>query len=308
MNILITGANGFIGKRLVTCLQKCPDMQIYALSRCDGIHIDNVISIKCDVLNKTEVETVFVTNHFDTVIHLAAITAHEEIVGNRVKAFETNLYGTMNILNSFNRCCKNAQFIYASTGKVYGKTNEMPITEQAVTNPLNILGKAKRITEQIIGFYASPENRYLNCRIFNIYGEFQKRSFLLPTIIDQLNKSFVTLGALKDYRDYLYIDDLLSAIQLCVVNPERFAPVDYVNIGSGEPTCVADILREMEQLLDRKIEVHTDATRFRKDETPVEFCSNQKLRKIVGWNPQFSLHNGLKKSLRAEGVLTSCKR
>lgn len=307
MNILITGANGFIGKRLITSLQTYSDIQIYALSRYD-IHIGNVISIKCDVLNKTEVETVFAANHFDTVIHLAAITAHEEIVGNRVKAFETNLYGTMNILNSFNRHCKNAQFIYASTGKVYGKTNEMPITEQAVTNPLNILGKTKRITEQVIDFYASQENRYLNCRIFNIYGEFQKRNFLLPTIIDQLDKPFVTLGALKDYRDYLYIDDLLSAIQLCVVNPKKFASVDYINIGSGEPTCVADILRELEQLLNRKIEIHTDVSRFRKDETPVEFCSNEKLWKLVGWKPLFSLHNGLEKALLAEGVLTSCKQ
>ena len=303
MRVLITGAGGFIGQRLIRALRNGSGAEITALAR-HPVEMPGVRSCLCDVLDAEAVESVFRENAFDCVVHLAAVTAHSEIVDNRQATFEINLRGTINLLNSFNRHCRSAQFIYASTGKVYGKTNEMPITESAAVNPTNILGKTKRITEEVIDFYAVPENRYLICRIFNIYGEDQKRSFVVPTIIDQLGEDAVQLGALKDLRDYLYVDDLISALLACMSHADAFAPVDHVNIGSGEPACVADILREMEKLLGREIPVEVKSARLRRDETPVEFCDHGRLTALTGWEPAYTLHSGLEKTLRAEGVIS----
>lgn len=302
MRIFVTGANGFIGKNLLQLLKNDEKNVLYGLSR-NTIQISGVTILKGDILESAALEDIFSEYRFDVVVHLAAITAHDEIVDNKITTFDTNLRGTTNLLNCFNKYCRDAQFIYSSTGKVYGKTNQMPISESAVTDPTNILGKTKRITEEIIDFYSCPYNRYLIARIFNIYGPWQRRGFLVPTIIDQLKRQQVTLGAMKDYRDYLYVDDLLSAIVSCIEYGDRFAPVDYVNIGSGEPACVADIIREMEKALGRKIPVSIDDARIRKDETPVEFCLNTKLKTLTGWAPKYSLTEGIEQTLRIEGVM-----
>lgn len=303
MRILITGAGGFIGKKLIGMLQKDPNTEIFALS-IENIDIPGVTYYQCDILDSASVERVFSQNQFDCVVHLAAITAHSEIVGNRMKTFEINLKGTINLLNSFNKHCHGGQFIYSSTGKVYGKTNEMPISEKALVNPTNILGKTKRITEEVIEFYAQPDNKYLIFRIFNIYGEGQRSNFVVPTILAQLDKEAIELGSLKDLRDYLYVGDLMDAFMACITLPEKFANVDHVNIGSGEPACVADILREIERVTGRMLKVKVNQEKFRKDETPVEFCDHSKLTELTGWVPKHSLAEGIECTLRNEGVIS----
>ena len=302
MKILITGASGFIGQKLIENLRENKEAELYALSRY-SFNMQGVHYISGDVCDKERIEEVFKTVQFDVVVHLAAITEHCEIVNRRLETLNVNLQGTINLLNSFNAYCKGGAFLYASTGKVYGKTNEMPISETAITNPQNILGKSKLITERIIDFYAIPENQYLICRIFNIYGENQKRNFIVPTIIDQLKLPVITLGNLKDLRDYLYIEDLSAALTACIYKKKKFSHFDYVNIGKGEPTCVADILREIEGLIGRKLNVIEDRNRFRKDETQIEFCNRSKITEITGWEPLYSLNDGLYNTLKGEGIL-----
>ncbi len=302
MRVLITGAGGFIGRKLIAALSEEADTEIIALSR-NGLDIPGIRFYPCNILDRDAVEKVFKENQFDCVVHLAAITAHSEIVDNRMKTFETNLQGTINLLNGFNKYCHGGQFIYSSTGKVYGKTNEMPISENALVNPTNILGKTKRITEEVIEFYAQPENRYLILRIFNIYGEGQRSNFVLPTILAQLEQESINLGSLKDFRDYLYVDDLIDAFKACIASPGKFSNVDHVNIGSGEPACVADMLREIERLIGRELKVTSDQSKFRHDETPVEFCNRSKMTAQTGWTPKYSLAEGIEKTLRANGVI-----
>lgn len=303
MRILVTGASGFIGRKLIGALKADSDTEVFALSANENIEISGVHSYRCNVLDADGVEKVFSENTFDSVVHLAAVTAHSEIIDNKIKTFEINLHGTINLLNSFNRHCRGGQFIYASSGKVYGKTNEMPISENAILNPTNILGKTKRMTEEVIDFYAQQENRYLILRIFNVYGEGQRSNFVVPTIIAQLSEKEINLGNIKDLRDYIYIGDLIDAFKACIAHPEAFSNVDYVNVGSGEPVSVADILREIETLINRKLTVTINPQKLRHDEMPVEYCSNNKLTKLTGWLPKHSLTDGLKSTLKNEGII-----
>lgn len=300
MNILVTGASGFIGERLIKALGENKKNNIYAVSRsADGKgHI-----LQCDVLDYPALEEIFSRHKFDAVVHLAAITAHDDIVNHSTETLDINLQGTVNLLKCFNLFCRNAQFIYASTGKVYGKTNQMPITENAYTNPTTILGKSKRITEQIVDFYAEHKNRYLICRIFNIYGGNQKRNFVFPTIVDQLNTGVVQLGNIDDLRDYLYVDDLINALISCILHPGVFETVDYVNIGSGEPHSVREMVELIRRISGIEFELRITDSRKRYDETPVEYCDNAKLRKLTDWHPQFSFEEGIRNSLMIEDVI-----
>ena len=289
MKILVTGANGFIGRRLLQSLNLWKEAELYALAKKPASSLCGQ-PLACDVLDSKKIDGLFAAHRFDVVVHLAAVTAHSEIVDNKFHTFATNLQGTTNLLESFNKYCSKGQFIYASTGKIYGQTDRLPITEEAAIRPLNILGKSKRITEEVIDFYAAPGNKYLICRIF------------------QLNRPELKLGNVEDKRDYIYIADLVAAFEACIKGADGFLPVDYVNIGSGRPTTVKDIIASFEKVLGKKLKVHSDESLFRKDETPAEYCSHEKLSRLTGWQPRYSLLEGIRATLQGEGVVHSCKQ
>jgi Nucleoside-diphosphate-sugar epimerases len=303
MKVLITGINGFIGRALSEKLTTFSNIEVFGLSKSENEN-SKITFFKTDVLNNEKVNAIFQENSFDVVCHLAALTAHSDIVDNKYKSLDINLNGTRNLLEAFNKYCVNATFIYTSTGKVYGKTNEMPITEKAIANPTNILGKSKYIAERMIDFYAVPYNKYIITRIFNVFGGSQKKNFIVPTIIDQIKTAGkLTLGNIDDKRDYLYIDDVIDALTGCILKKENFEAFNYVNIGSGIPLSVRDIIREFENVLGKSIYVEQDKGRMRFDETPVEFCDNTKLHSTVGWMPKYTLHNAIEKICAEAGLI-----
>lgn len=306
MKLLVTGAGGFIGRSLIERLKEVPDIEIYTISRKNILTELSVVNYCCDILDEQAVCEIFRNQQFDVVVHLAALTAHEEIVNNKNLALRTNLRGTENIISAFNRFCKNAVFYYASSGKVYGRTDEMPITESAAERPTTILGKGKYITERVIEFYADVEsNRYVIMRIFNVYGGEQKENFIVPTLLKQLSKgNRLELGNIYDKRDYLYIDDLISAIEELINNRQKLSHFEIVNIGSGIPVSVEDIIKELKKILNRaEVKINISKQRMRTDETEVEYCDTQKLRGLTGWNQKFDLHMGLIDTCRQQGLL-----
>lgn len=295
MKVLITGAGGFIGQHLMEQLILDESNEIVAISKRALDYNNRVKSYICDVLNEEALQKIFREHLFQVVIHLAALTAHNQIINNRFETLEINLKGTEIILKCFNRYCRNALFLYTSTGKVYGKTNEMPITEQAYTNPTTVLGKSKLITERLIDFYAvESTNKYLVARIFNIYGGNQKDNFVVPTILNQLKSGYtLQLGNLFDKRDYLYIDDFVKAIEKLINVHEKLQHFDIVNVGSGVASSVEDIVNILKQILHQQIEVSVAQEKLRGDETPIEYCDNSKLKALTDWQAKYDLYDGL---------------
>lgn len=306
MKILITGAGGFIGRNLIMGLKNVPNIDLYTISRKNIFTELPVTNYCCDILDEEAVYKIFERQTFDIVVHLAALTAHDDIMNNKNLTLRTNLKGTENILSAFNHFCSNAVFYYASSGKIYGKTNEMPITENALERPTTILGKGKYITEKIIDFYADIEsNKYIIMRIFNIYGGEQKDNFIVPTLLKQLlNGNRLELGNIYDKRDYLYIEDLISAIKALIKNRHELSNFEIVNIGSGVPISVKDIIDELKIILNiDEIRIDISERRIRSDETEVEYCSNKKLHELTGWEKKFSLNAGLTEVCKQYGLL-----
>lgn len=306
MKLLITGAGGFIGSSLIRRLKSAPDIDIHTISRKENLTEGLVTNYCCDILDERAIGEIFESQRFDIVIHLAALTAHEEIINNKNMALSVNLKGTENIINAFNRFCTNAVFYYASSGKVYGRTNEMPITEKALERPTTVLGKGKYVTERLIEFYADVEsNKYVIMRIFNVYGGAQKDNFIVPTILKQLLVgNDLELGNIYDKRDYLYIEDLVSAIEALIGKRQALSHFEIVNIGSGVPVSVMDIIEELKKILNRpEIKINISELRVRSDETEVEYCSPERLQELTGWEKQFDLSTGLRQICKQQGML-----
>lgn len=304
MKVLITGINGFLGRELVDWLKYKEGIELFGMARTKAEL--PLKYIEADILDKNLVQNAFRKYHFDIVIHLAAITAHDQIVENQYETLNINVNGTKNLLQAFNKYCKNALFVYASTGKVYGDTNETPISEEALTKPMNILGKSKYITERIVDFYAEPNNKYLITKIFNIFGGKQKDNFIVPTIINQLKHgTILNLGNITDQRDYLYIKDFIDAFWKCIEHKDELKQVEIINIGSGIAASVHDIICAFEKYLGIKITVQTDKCKLRNDEKPLECCNNTKLKKLTGWYMRYSFEDALKEICEEQGIFQS---
>ena len=289
--VIISGINGFIGKALASRLIK-KKYHVSGLGTHGQCSIQGVSYKKCDVLDKnTLLES---TKNHDVYIHLAAITAHNNIVNHPIKTLQINWQGTNNMLESFTQN-NGKHFIYASTGKVYGKFDSLPIRENHPPKPLNILGKSKYICERLIDFFYTidPSRQYSILRIFNIYGESQKDSFLVPTIINQLESGTVNLGDIKAKRDYLYRDDLIGAF-LRIMEHEK-NKIDVYNVGSGKAHSAEEIANILGKIAGKKLVINANMEKYRKDELDVEYCSNKKLS-TLGWKQTFTLEEGLRKT------------
>lgn len=302
MNILITGASGLVGQEIVKQLLEDASMNITGI-----VHKKKIKGIKtfqADVQDYHALESAFKEKKYDVVLHMAAISDYLSSTDKKYETFKINMQGTMNVLELFNKYCRNALFLFTSSCKVYGATNEMPISEMAKADPLTVVGKSKFIAERIVQFYAEDKNKYLVVRPFNIYGAKQKENFLMPTLIRQLKESRVLqLGNIYDKRDYIYVKDVASAIVACIKNQQKLEHYECFNIGSGQANSVEDILKIMEELLGEKIEVQVDQSKLRGDETSIECSDCTKIKNITDWKPQYTLKGAIEEMFRVEQLI-----
>lgn len=297
MKILITGINGFLGQHLARALISRGHF-VRGLDLREKSLVENISDyVAGNILDKKITEKAI--EGMEAVVHMAALTAHQEIVDNRFETLEINFLGTKNILDVFSKSASGKKFIYSSTGKVYGDIKFLPITEEHPTLPINILGKSKLITERLIDFYNNNEKSFVIFRIFNAFGLNQKDSFLIPTILNQIKKSAkITLGDTEAKRDYVYISDVIAAFVLAVeknINPG----LSIFNICSGQGFNAKNIVSEISRIKNVSITVSSDPKLFRKEEEKdVEYGSYEKAEQILGWRPQYSLKRGLEEIIK----------
>ncbi|MCQ2740327.1 MAG: NAD(P)-dependent oxidoreductase [bacterium] len=303
MNILVTGGNGFIGRKL--CDKLAADNNIICIGR-HNHNFEKCVYKKIDILDKNSLEDLFKKYKFDIVYHLASVTFHDEIVNNKEKSLEISLNGTQNLITLFNKYCNNAQFVYSSTGKVYGGYHKEAINENTPAIPENILGKSKYLTEKIIDYYCTDNktNNFIILRIFNVYGSGQRDSFVIPHIINSIkNNQTIPLGNIDDKRDYIHVNDVISCLELISKKRLLESNIEIYNLATKKTNSVRDILNILEKLLNKKINIAIEDNRKRSDEYSVEFGDYAKLKKAYNWEPKIPIEDGLKLILQQENIL-----
>lgn len=299
--VFITGLNGFLGAHCARFLSE-QGFEVTGIGRQEACALDGVRYTQCDVRNEECVSRV--SEGVDVFLHLAGITTHEEIVGDPFSSLDVAVGGTMALLRVFKKSGAD-KFLFASTGKVYGKSATPPYREEIQPNPTNILGKLKYACERVIecAADAEPAKSFSVFRIFNVYGQGQREQFLIPTILSRIRSGNgeIRLGDINAKRDYVYVDDVVSAFYKIIAGDteSRFSAW---NVGSGAAHSASDIVECIERILEKPLKILGDISRKRKDESDIEYCSNEKLKKL-SWSLRYSLEDGLRDLLQREGFI-----
>ena len=270
--ILVTGANGFIGKLLCNSLKE-QGHEVVELTSKEG----NIALLQTwELIAPTQI-----------VIHLAARTFVPDSWEKPDLFLETNTLGTLRALEY----CKknNAKMVYISS-YLYGNADILPINETAPIFTPNPYALSKKTAEEYCRLYAASYGvKTVILRPFNIYGNNQNPSFLIPEIIEQvLHKKVVHVKDLAPKRDYLFIDDFIQVI-IKAIAIEQF---EIINIGSGLSYSVKEIIDMVQQICGTNYPVTSSAEK-RTAEIMDTIADISKAARLLHWKPMIGMQEGL---------------
>jgi len=295
MRILVTGGAGFIGSHLVDALIKRKHRVVVVDDLSVGLRRNvnpKARFIKLAVQDK-KLKTVFSSNKFDFVFHLAAQKNVRISVDNPVFDAEVNIVGSLNLLEQC-RKFKIKKFIFMSTGgAIYGDTASIPTRETHSEDPISPYGVAKLAIDKYLHYYHTVFGlQYVSLRLANIYGPRQDpkgEAGVVAIFFDRILKNLqpVINGNGKQTRDYVYVGDVVKAGILALQPPVK----GIYNIGTAKETSVNSLFAHIRKISNSK---------FDQKHAPALACEQQrsclsagKFRKQVGWRPMFDLPQGL---------------
>ena len=308
MKILVTGADGFIGSHLTESLVRHGhDVRAFVfynsfnswgwLDSCFDDVKGNFEVFSGDIRDPNGVRTAM--KGCDTIFHLAALVAIPYSYHSPDMYIDTNIKGTLNVLQAA-RDLSVSKIIHTSTSEVYGTAQFVPITEEHPLQGQSPYSASKIGADQIaISFYSSFDIPISIIRPFNTYGPRQSARAIIPTIITQIasGKSMISLGALHPTRDFNFVDDTISGF-LSTLNTDKCIG-EVVNIGSNYEISIGDTAQSIAEIMRAEIELITDEQRLRPVRSEVErlWAENDKAKRLLDWQPQYSGIEGFKKGL-----------
>lgn len=309
MCLLVTGGAGFIGSNFIHYwLKKYPDDKIinldlltYAgdLKNLDGIEKDEHYKfVKGDICDKNLVDSL--VKNIDLIIHFAAESHVDNSIIDSTPFIRTNVLGTQILLDAALKYHK--RFHHISTDEVFGSLgpNEPAFNENTAYNPRSPYSASKAASDHLVRAYWHTHQLPItisNCA--NNYGPRQHREKLIPLFITNLlaNKKVPVYGTGQNIRDWLYVDDHCSAIDV-IIQKGKLGET-YLISGQGNKAKEISNLELTKKLLELlgkdKNLIHYVADRKGHDFRYA--IDDTKLRSELGWQPEVSFDEGLKKTL-----------
>jgi UDP-glucose 4-epimerase len=298
MKILITGGAGFIGSAVVPALLK-ENYDVYVLDNLsfgnrEFIDIPDSHFSLADIRNAEEVEEIIAELNPEIVVHLAAIHFIPYCNQHPFEAADTNIRGTMNVLNACKKTASLKKFFFASTAAVYPISDE-PVSETHVLHPLDIYGLSKLTGEYLCKkFHMESGIDTIVCRFFNAFGPNETNPHLIPEIEKQLKEGLRTirLGNLTPKRDFIHTFDMASAFKHLL----KLEGVGYdtFNLGRGIEYSVVEIVEAFGRQLKEEIKIEVDPARVRKVERQHLLADVSKLKEKAGWEPVWGMDEGIR--------------
>ena len=290
--ILILGGTGFIGYHLAKeALRR--GFQVSSLSKNAPKKIRYLKKVKyiiADISDKNFIKKK-IKDNFQYVVNLAGYVDHSD----KIKTYKSHYLGCQNISNFFLK--KNIKkFIQVGSSMEYGLVKS-PQKENFKCKPKSVYGRAKFLsTNHLLNLYLKKRFPVTVVRLYQVYGPCQDLNRFMPIIIDSCknNKNFSCSHG-KQFRDFLYIDDLIRAFFLILKNPETEGEI--FNIGFGRPLKIRSII-------DRILGYYKSGNpqfgkiKLRKEEQMKIYPDISKAKKFLKWKPKINFIKGLAKTIQ----------
>jgi NAD dependent epimerase/dehydratase len=306
--VLVTGAGGFIGSRLVARLVAL-GVRVRALMRYNSRNDWGLLEVlPPEVRAALEIRPGDITDPFwtlrqvegcEVIFHLAALIAIPYSYTAAQQFLAVNCGGTLNLLEAA-RLVGVERFIHTSSSETYGVAQYTPMDENHPLRGQSPYAASKIGADKLVeSYHLSFGVPAAVIRPFNTYGPGQSARAVVPTIISQgLDGELIRLGLLTPRRDLTYVDDTVAAFIKIASEPTAIGEV--VNVGSGTAISIGELAERIIALLGCGRRVGFDEARIRPPASEVMelVCDTGKARSLLGWQPRVSLEEGLLETIR----------
>lgn len=305
-NVLITGADGFIGSHLTELLLS-EGYNVRALSQYNSFNnwgwLEDISHPNLEVVCGDVRDADYcrhITKGIDTVFHLAALIAIPYSYVAPDSYVDTNIKGTLNMCQAA-RDLGVEKLLVTSTSEVYGTAQYVPIDENHPRQPQSPYSATKIGADAIAkSFYNAFDLPVTIVRPFNTYGPRQSARAIIPTIISQIANGAkeIKVGDLSPTRDFNYVKDTCRGF-LAIARAEGVAG-EEINIATDTEISMQDTLNLIADIMGADISWVKDPERCRPSKSEVfrlHGC-NKKITGLTDWRPQFSLREGLAETIQ----------
>ena len=287
--ILVTGASGQIGTFLIKKLNQ-NKKKIIGLDIIEPKNV-NFPFLKIDLKNKNELKKSYKElEDIEILIHLAStVNSGQDLSSNGIDSVNLNIHGTLNLLENLPNL---KQISFASSYMVYGKPERKLINETHATNPENIYGASKLITEKILQVFSEKKKINLKIlRFMGIYGivsPYVKQA--IPSFIEKIldRKNPIVFGTGNVKRNHIYIDDVIDAIIISINNKFN----NKYNIGGIDAPSNLELIKIINNEIGTKIKPNFINSK-NKEYSFVTDTNNA--NKKLGFNPKVGIKEGIQK-------------
>ena len=304
--VLITGADGFIGSHLCE-MMVAKGYNVKALAQYNSFNNwgwleivnckKNIEILTGDIRDPYFCKTI--SKNVDVIFHLAALIAIPFSYVAPDSYVDTNIKGTLNICQAAK---ENgiSKLIHTSTSEVYGTAQYVPIDEKHPLQPQSPYSASKIAADcMVMSFYNSFDLPVTIARPFNTYGPRQSARAIIPTIITQIasGKKEIKLGDTSPTRDFNYVEDCCRGLIMLAESEKTIG--ETINIGSNSEISIAETVKLIKELMSSDVTLINDEQRKRPKKSEVFrlCCDNKKINRLVGYNPQVNIKDGLKKTI-----------
>lgn len=291
MRLLVTGASGFVGRRLVTAAkERWSGANVFT---CNGPEDTGGVDVTNPVAVRAAVAAACPTH----VVNLAAIAAVMDAGRDPRAAFAVNLGGALNLVEALNAEAPGAVLLHVSSAEAYGRSlseaQGRALDELARLQPINAYAASKAAADLLVQAAAAQGLRAIIARPFNHIGSGQSEAFVVPAFAAQIARAeaglrppVIEVGQLEDARDFLAVDDVVDAYLRLLERAPRSGAAEVFNVASGVPVAIGELLARLMRLSPMSLEVRIDPARVRPGPPATYLGDAGRLQRETGWHPR----------------------